>query len=315
MINQGLVIGRFQLVGNHHKDLFDQVVEYHFNEQKLDRLNIAVGVADDVTARDPFSGAECWKMIKPIAEEAANKMKIPLDYRLVDDIHDPPNYAKHIERIFGFRPNIEDQITLFSLTPYTRGSYEDREGYLIHQTEERVEQHSTELRKLCAAGVSLEGLVPDHIPKFLEGRNAKRRLEKLMYDNPIPAVDLVIEYEDGIVLIERKDNRGHALPGGHIDYGESAESAAIREAKEETGLDVTLTGLIGVYSNPKRDERGHRISTVFLAEGFGKLKADDDARNAETYQLDKIPKKLAFDHSEIIQKAKRVILARTGAYQ
>jgi ADP-ribose pyrophosphatase YjhB (NUDIX family) len=116
------------------------------------------------------------------------------------------------------------------------------------------------------------------------------------YNNPLPAVDIIIKYQNGIVLITRK-NGELALPGGFVEY-ETTECAAIREAKEETGLRITIERLLGVYSDPKRDPR-HVMSVVYVAKGTGKLKAGDDAQGARVVQ--KIPAKLAFDHNKILR--------------
>lgn len=122
------------------------------------------------------------------------------------------------------------------------------------------------------------------------------------YKNPIPTVDVIIEYRDGIVLIERKNEPlGWALPGGFVDYGETLESAAVREAKEETGLDVELLRQFHTYSDPSRDARRHTISTIFVAKGTGRLEAADDALNAGVFSEDSAPKRLAFDHSQILE--------------
>jgi len=121
--------------------------------------------------------------------------------------------------------------------------------------------------------------------------------------NPVPTVDLVIDIPGrGIVFIKRGNPPwGWALPGGFVDYGETVETAAVREAKEETGLDVTLTGLLGVYSAPDRDPRGHTLSVVFTAraENPEDLKAGDDAAEIRVFAPNS-PPDLAFDHSKIV---------------
>lgn len=118
--------------------------------------------------------------------------------------------------------------------------------------------------------------------------------------NPIPTVDIIIEMVGGIVLIERKNPPyGWALPGGFVDYGESLEDAARREALEETGLAVCLQGQMHTYSNPERDPRHHTITTVFIAHGEGMLRAGDDAGKAAIFCKGEMPT-LAFDHSEIL---------------
>ena len=123
-----------------------------------------------------------------------------------------------------------------------------------------------------------------------------------VYANPVPTVDIIIEVKGrGIVLIERKNPPyGWAIPGGFVDYGESVETAAVREAREETGLDVMLKGVLGVYSNPQRDSRVHTISTVFVAEAQGNPNAGDDAANARCFSSDNLPNELAFDHGLIL---------------
>ncbi len=119
--------------------------------------------------------------------------------------------------------------------------------------------------------------------------------------NPFVTVDIIIEIQDGIVLIERKNPPyGWALPGGFVDYGESLEKAAIREAKEETSLDVRLTEQFHSYSDPRRDPRHHTVSTVFIAEGKGGLKAADDAKNAGVFRKESLPSPLVFDHGQIL---------------
>lgn len=120
------------------------------------------------------------------------------------------------------------------------------------------------------------------------------------YRNPVPTVDIIIELEQGIVLIERKNPPpGWALPGGFVDYGESFEQAAVREAREETGLEVTLVRQFHTYSQPERDKRLHTASTVFIATASGIPQGADDAVQAKIFQQDRLPA-LAFDHAQIL---------------
>lgn len=120
--------------------------------------------------------------------------------------------------------------------------------------------------------------------------------------NPAPTVDIVIELEGGgIVLIRRKNPPlGWALPGGFIDYGESAEAAAIREAREETSLEVRLVELLHVYSDPHRDPRTHTIAIVFIARAEGVPHAADDATEAGVFSEHDLPTPLVFDHAQIL---------------
>jgi len=118
---------------------------------------------------------------------------------------------------------------------------------------------------------------------------------------PAPTVDIIIEYQDGIVLIERKNIPfGWAIPGGFVDYNETLEEAALREAKEETGLELNGLRQFHAYSAPERDPRGHTISMVFIAQGSGMLRAATDARSAAVFRPRELPAEIAFDHRAII---------------
>jgi 8-oxo-dGTP diphosphatase len=127
-------------------------------------------------------------------------------------------------------------------------------------------------------------------------------LETENYRNPVPTVDIIIEMDGlGIVLIKRKNPPvGWALPGGFVDYGESLEEAAVREAGEETSLIVELTGQFHTYSNPARDPRQHTISTVFTARADGVPQAADDAAEIGIFMEEDLPELLMFDHAEIL---------------
>lgn len=121
-----------------------------------------------------------------------------------------------------------------------------------------------------------------------------------VFKNPVPTVDIIIELDGGIVLIERKNPPfGWALPGGFVDYGESYEVAAVREALEETGLEVQLTKQFHTYSEPDRDPRQHTASTVFIGTASGRLEAGDDAARAKVFTRDNLPR-LVFDHARIL---------------
>jgi 8-oxo-dGTP diphosphatase len=131
----------------------------------------------------------------------------------------------------------------------------------------------------------------------------------MQYKNPIPVVDVVIKTREGILLIKRKLDpfRGKwAIPGGHINYGETTEEAAVREAREETGLDVQVEKILGVYSNPERDPRGHRISIVYLCKkAGGVLKPGSDSSDVRFFK-EINEDDLAFDHAKILRDSKLI---------
>ena len=129
-------------------------------------------------------------------------------------------------------------------------------------------------------------------------------------ETPLIAADTIIELLDQpgrpIVLIERKNPPfGWAIPGGFVDVGERLEMAAIREAKEEVCLDVSLKALLGMYSDPKRDDRGHTVTAVYVAEAKGMPEAADDAKNLAIFDLAKLPQDLAFDHAQVLDDYKK----------
>lgn len=120
--------------------------------------------------------------------------------------------------------------------------------------------------------------------------------------HPIPTVDVIIECGDGIVLIKRKNPPpGWALPGGFVDYGESLEDAACREALEETGLNIELLRQFHTYSDPSRDQRFHTITTVYIARAEGVPKGADDAQEARVFTRETLPREIAFDHRSILE--------------
>ena len=138
------------------------------------------------------------------------------------------------------------------------------------------------------------------------------------YKNPVPTVDIIIEFESDdktvdmsgkrIVLISRKNPPfGWALPGGYVDYGESLEEAAVREAYEETSLRVELIRQFHTYSDPSRDPRQHTITTVYIAKARGNPRGMDDAKEAGIFNVNSIPSDMAFDHAAIIDDYRNYI--------
>ncbi len=124
----------------------------------------------------------------------------------------------------------------------------------------------------------------------------------MKHRNPLPTVDIIIETPKGIVLIKRKNPPyGWALPGGFIEYGESAESAALREAREETNLDIRDLRQFHTYSEPDRDPRFHTISVVFIARAEGIPRAGDDAEGVGLFTKENLPEDIAFDHRRILE--------------
>ena len=120
--------------------------------------------------------------------------------------------------------------------------------------------------------------------------------------NPRLTVDIIIEVAGkGIILIERTNPPfGWAIPGGFVDYGETLEAAAIREAREETGMELVDLKQFHAYSDPKRDPRAHTVTVVFTAAGRGVPQAADDAKNLQIFPIEGLPEYLAFDHSSIL---------------
>ena len=130
----------------------------------------------------------------------------------------------------------------------------------------------------------------------------KCQTEIEIYKTPLTAVDIIIENDSkGIILIKRKNPPfGWAIPGGFVEYGESLEEASVREAKEETNLEVRLIKQFHTYSDPNRDKRFHCISTVYIAKAKGTPEAKDDAAEIGIFNESNLPQDLAFDHRIIL---------------
>lgn len=137
------------------------------------------------------------------------------------------------------------------------------------------------------------------------------------FRNPVPTVDIIIRYEGKILLIERGElPSGLAIPGGYVEYGESLETAAVREGKEETGLDLVNLEQFHAYSDPDRDSRQHNISVVFHADGRGNPKAGSDARNIVMIEPENIENyEFAFDHKQILLEYRAMTRKNYGGYR
>jgi 8-oxo-dGTP diphosphatase len=150
---------------------------------------------------------------------------------------------------------------------------------------------------------SMEKEVLDELLNFLDKKYAGKVVAE-PYRRINLTVDILIKYNFGIVLIKRKNEPYKdywAVPGGFVEYGERVEEAAKREAKEETGLNIDNLKLIGVYSDPNRDSRGHTVTVAFLADGIGTLKSGSDAKDARIFNLDELNGvDFAFDHKKLI---------------
>lgn len=302
-MKKALVIGRFQIVHNGHKDLFLQL-----KEKNLSEVLAVIGVAKEIgTPKDVFSGEECKKMLEPVLKE------IGLNYSiyLVPDINNPPKYEQHVKSILGYQNN--EKIILFSGNSYTYNCFKDK-AYQILIPEKRVLTHANEIREMIADdNPEWEKHLPDSTISFLYENNGIEKIKKAYGGNKMTGfkntADIIIEcYKEnefkGIVLIQRRYDpfKGSwALPGGHLDKGETLEQAAVREALEETSLEVKLVRQLGTYSGLDRDPRGHVISTAYIARAEGEPVAKSDAVNAKIFSLDELPDKLAFDHEDILK--------------
>jgi orotate phosphoribosyltransferase len=157
--------------------------------------------------------------------------------------------------------------------------------------------------KLEAAGIALHTLFS--IDEALSGKEALRAGDEAPFSrrrSPLPTVDVIIEIDGGVVLVRRRNPpEGWAMPGGFVEYGETLEEAAVREMREETGLEVELVRQFRTYSEPARDPRFHTIGTVFIGRARGTPRAGDDAAEARVFTRGSLPSPIAFDHARILE--------------
>ena len=281
----GLFVGRFQpLHKAHHKVIKDLA-------KKVDYLIIGIGSSNKHhTFDNPFTLKERVDMLNDALKIKNYSIK-PLP-----DIDDYSKWAKHVTDIIG---KID---VVFTGNKLVKELFEN-ENIDVKTLKHSSYISGTLVRDMIAKNQNWKKYVPKETSKIIKKVGGVERIQNAsrIYKNPIPTIDIIIETKKGIVLIERKHEPfGWAIPGGHVDYGESLEEAAVREAKEETSLDVKLIEQFHTYSDPKRDPRAHRISTVYIAKAKGKPKANSDAKKVKIFKKDKLPK-LVFDHEKILK--------------
>lgn len=281
----GFYIGRFQPFHKIHYKVINTLAK------RVDFLIIGVGSSNrHHTIDNPFTLKERVDMIN-------ESLKIKnYNIKPIPDIDDYQKWGKHVLEITGWFD------VAFTGNKLVKQPLE-RENIKVELLKPVSYLSATQIRDMIANDQDWEKYLTKEAIKIVKKGHGVDRIKKLskVYNNPIPTVDVIIELDKQIVLIKRKSKPyGWAIPGGHVEYGESVEKAAVREIKEETSLDVELVKLLGVYSDPKRDPRGHRISTVFIAKGKGDPRASSDAKDIGLFTKDNLPK-LAFDHKKILE--------------
>lgn len=286
-MKRALFIGRFQPPHRGHIEVIKEI------SKKVDEVIIGIGSSNEHhTVDNPFTAKEREEMLNS-ALKIKNYTIVP-----IPDIHDYSRWVKHIE-------NLTPQFNIVYTGNKIVKDLFEAAGYKVKEVKKKRYISSTAIRDMMVKDQNWQKYAPKEISDIIEKINGVGRVIKFnltKYQNPLPTVDAIIETPSGLVLIERKNfPYGWAFPGGFVEYGESVEEAVRREAKEETGLDIELVHLLGVYSDPKRDPRRHVISTVFVAKSNGVPKAGDDAKNVKVFKDNRIPEELAFDHNKILE--------------
>ncbi|MBW3014420.1 nicotinamide-nucleotide adenylyltransferase [Candidatus Woesearchaeota archaeon] len=295
----GFYIARFQPLHIGHLSVIKQMLN------TVDHVVIGIGSAQERnTLENPFSADEREVMVKLALGDDCKKCSIV-------KIPDINNYSEWVGHVESLCPSFDNVWTRNNIV---KQLFEEK-GYEVVEPEFEKIVSATEVRSMMDKDGNWGAYVPENVADTLETIKGVARIKRLYRErfvNPVPTADIIIEVYDGserlegIVLIERNEKPfGWAIPGGHQEYGDSLEKTAILEAEEETGLNVELVEQLGTYSDPDRDPRGHKNSTVFIAKAYGKPNAGSDAKNAKIFPLDKLPAELAFDHGKIIEDYKK----------
>ncbi|MCK5025705.1 MAG: nicotinamide-nucleotide adenylyltransferase [Nanoarchaeota archaeon] len=295
----GLIIGRFQPFHKGHYNAIKSVIEDKGHED-IKKLIFGIGSAQlKNQLENPFSYDERRLMI-----DLSFKENNCIEVYPITDIN---NYGKWVKHVIDSVPHFDYVLTNNEIT---RQLFEE-DGYPVKNLPIETIISGVEIREMIIKGNDCSDLLPEGtrtVMKEIKGYERIKQLYRNSHRNPVPTTDVIIELHNqkgdykGLVFIERKNiPYGLALPGGFHEYGLSAEQNAIKEAKEETGLDIELINQLGVYSDPDRDPRSHTISTVFIAKAYGIPKAGDDAKNVIVASENNIPDNLVFDHNKIIK--------------
>lgn len=281
----GLFIGRFQPLHRGHASAIEKALA------EVETLIVGVGSAEKHHTRDnPFTCEERKQMIKT---------SVSGNYKIVS-VPDTDNYAQWVSHVEVMAGKFD---VIYGGNAVVNELFQ-KKGYEIRPVIETLYISASAIREMMARGdKDWKKFVPASAANLIEKLDGVERIRKLYkhHLNPVPAVDLVINYNGQIILIKRRDGK-IALPGGFQEYGETSGQAGIREAKEETGLNIELDNLVGLYTDPKRDSRMHVISITYSAHAIGgELKSGDDATDAFAVPLDEALKlDLAFDHKKIL---------------
>lgn len=296
-----LLVGRFQPFHLGHLSVVKQI------EKAPDVAKILIGIGSSQegnTEHNPFSFNERLQMIKATLEK---RMEKPFAIFGIPDVYNDEKWRKLMDILVPEK---------FSIL-YTGNDWVSRifDGYGI---EIRKPVHdlpicATDVRELIKQNGDWHDLVPEEVIAQIKNIKGEVRISgRERFLNPAVTADIILNYKDeGIVLIQRKEKLGDpnslkwAIPGGHLNYGlETVEEAAVRETKEETNLDISISieDQFRQYSDPDRDPRGHYVTMVYEKRiNGGDLKAGDDAIDIKVFPWDQIPNDLAFDHNRFIK--------------